>query len=43
MYGIYPYSEVTERQLQAMKISDVPYKALSIYDIAYKCIIRLLN
>ena len=43
MYGIYPYSEVTERQLQAMKISDVPYKALSIYDIAYKCIIRLLS
>ena len=43
MYGIYPYVEVTERQLQAMKISDVPYKALSIYDIAYKCIIRLLN
>lgn len=43
MYGIYPYSEVTERQLQAMKISDVPYKALSIYDIAYKGIIRLLT
>lgn len=43
MYGIYPYSEATERQLQAMKISDVPYKALSIYDIAYKGIIRLLN
>ena len=43
MYGIYPYAEVTERQLQAMKISDVPYKALSIYDIAYKGIIRLLN
>ena len=43
MYGIYPYSEVTERQLQAMKISDVPYKALSIYDIAYKGIIRLLS
>ena len=43
MYGIYPYVEVTERQLQAMKISDVPYKALSIYDIAYKGIIRLLS
>ena len=43
MYGIHPYSEVTERQLQAMKISDVPYKALSIYDIAYKGIIRLLS
>ena len=43
MYGIYPYAEVTERQLQAMKISDVPYKALSIYDIAYKGIIRLLS
>ena len=43
MYGIYPYSEVTERQLQAMKISDVPYKALSIYDIAYKGIIKLLS
>lgn len=43
MYGIYPYAEVTEKQMQAMDSADVPFKYLSIYDITYKGIIKLLN
>lgn len=43
MYGIYPYAEVTEKQMQAMDSADVPFKYLSIYDITYKGIIKLLS
>ncbi len=43
MYGIYPYAEVTEKQIQAMTSADVPFKYLSIYDITYKGIIKLLE
>lgn len=43
MYGIYPYAEVTEKQMQAMEAADVPFKYLSIYDITYKGIIKLLS
>lgn len=43
MYGIYPYAEVTEKQMQAMQASDVPFKYLSIYEITYKGILKLLS
>ncbi len=43
MYGIYPYAEVTEKQQQAMEIADIPFKYLSIYEITYKGILKLLN
>ncbi len=43
MYGIYPYAEVTEKQMQAMNSAGVPFKYLSIYDITYKGIIKLLK
>ena len=43
MYGIYPYAEVTEKQMEAMKSADVPFKYLSIYQITYKGILKLLK
>ena len=43
MYGIYPYTEVTEKQKEAMEKGDVPFKYLSIYEITYKGILRLLK
>lgn len=43
MYGIYPYTFVTEKQKEAMKKSEVPFEYLTIYDIAYKGILKLLN
>ena len=43
MYGIYPYAEVTKKQQVAMEKADVPFKNLSIYEITYKGIIKLLK
>ena len=35
MYGIYPYAVVTAKQKEAMEKADVPFKKLTIYEIAY--------
>lgn len=43
MYGIYPYAFVTDRQKEAMKKAKVPFEYLTIYDIAYKGILKLLG
>ncbi len=43
MFGIYPYAVVTEKQKQAMKEANVPYKYYSIYEIARMCIRNLLK
>ena len=42
MYGIYPYTFVTEKQKEAMGKAGVPFEYLTIYDIAYKGILKLL-
>lgn len=43
MYGIYPYTEATDKQIEAMKIAEVPIRPLTIYEIAYNGILKLLN
>lgn len=43
MFGIYPYTVVTEKQRAAMKAAGVNYVFMSIYEITYNCIKRLLN
>ena len=43
MYGIYPYAVVTDKQKEAMEKADVPFEKLTIYDIAYKGILKLLS
>jgi len=43
MFGIYPYTEVTERQKQAMDTASVGFVYHSVYELIYKCIIRLLG
>lgn len=43
MFGIYPYSVVTEKQKVAMEKANVPYKYYSIFEIANICIKRLLS
>ena len=43
MFGIYPYSAVTEKQRNAMKEAGVDYVYQTIYEITYACIIRLLG
>ena len=43
MFGIYPYTNVTEKQRAAMKDADVDYRYNSAYEIIYNCLARLLD
>ena len=43
MFGIYPYTAVTEKQKKAMGEADVNYVYQSIYEITYTCLCRLLG
>ena len=42
MFGIYPYGEVTDKQREAMEQAGVEFSYLSVYEITYQCLIRLL-
>lgn len=42
MFGIYPYTAVTEKQRTAMQNAKVDYIYQSVYEIIYNCLIRLL-
>ncbi len=43
MFGIYPYTFVTEKQQTAMKAAGVNYVFMSIYKITYNCVRKLLG
>ena len=43
LFGIYPYTFVTEKQRTAMKEAGVSYVTMSIYEITYHCVKRLLG
>ena len=43
IYGIYPYTSVTEKQKIAMEQAGIPYVYQSAYDLTYKCLKKLLN
>ena len=43
MFGIYPYTAVTDKQREAMKQADVDYIYQSIQEITYACLSRLLG
>ena len=43
MFGIYPYTGVTERQRKAMDEASVGFTYHSVFDLTYKCITRLLG
>ena len=42
MFGIYPYTAVTEKQKTAMKEAGINYVYQSVYELTYSCLIRLL-
>ncbi|MCR5487254.1 MAG: TetR family transcriptional regulator [Lachnospiraceae bacterium] len=42
MFGIYPYTTVTEKQREAMKEADVDYIYQSIFEITNNCLLELL-
>ena len=43
MFGIYPYTAVTEKQKTAMKEAGINYKYQTVYERTYNCLIRLLG
>ena len=43
MFGIYPYTAVTDKQRTAMQEAGVDYVYQSIFEITYHCLIRLLS
>ena len=43
IYGIYPYTVVTEKQKKAMEQAGVGYIYYSIYELAYTCAKKLLE
>ncbi len=43
MFGIYPYTTVTDKQRAAMQDAKIDYVYQSVYDITYKCLTGLLG
>ena len=43
LFGVYPYSVATEKQLSAMNEAKIEFKMHSIYDIIYRCVRQLLG
>ena len=43
MFGIYPYTVVTEKQKTAMEEADVNYVFMTIYEITFNCVRKLLD
>ena len=43
LFGVYPYSVATEKQISAMRDAKLDFKMHSIYDIIYSCVIQLLG
>ena len=43
LFGVYPYSVATEKQLSAMRDAKIEFRMHSIYEIIYSCVIQLLG
>lgn len=43
MYGIYPYTMATEKQKEAIKIVGYQYNYMTIYEITYKALKKILE
>ena len=43
MFGIYPYTSVTEKQKTAMMDAGINYVYQTVYELTYSCLIRLLG
>lgn len=43
MFGIYPYTVVTEKQREAMKLAGVDYTYSSLYDLTFVAVKRMLK
>ena len=43
MFGIYPYTSVTEKQKDAMKEAGIDYVYQTVYELTHSCLVRLLG
>lgn len=43
LFGAYPYSVATQKQLDAMREAKIEFKMHSIYEIIYSCVMQLLG
>jgi AcrR family transcriptional regulator len=43
IYGIYPYTAVTDKQKDSMVRAGIPYVYMSTYDLTYRCARKLLE
>ena len=42
MFGIYPYSAVTDKQRKAMKEAEVDFVYQSVFEMTHRCLMKLL-
>ena len=42
LFGVYPYTVVTDKQKEAMRDAGVDYTYQSVYELIYACVLRLL-
>ena len=43
IYGIYPYTSVTEKQMEAMREAGIPYQYQSAFELTFACAKKLLE
>ena len=43
LFGVYPYSVATEKQLDAMRAAKMDFKMHTVYEIIYSCVMQLLG
>ena len=43
MFGIYPYTTVTQKQREAMKAANIDYRYQTVYEITYTYLLKLLG
>ena len=43
LFGVYPYSVATQKQLDAMRDAKMDFRMHSIYEIIYSCVMQLLG
>ena len=43
LFGVYPYTVVSEKQREAMRLADADYVFFSIYEITNTMILKLLQ
>ncbi len=43
LFGVYPYSVATQKQLDAMREAKMEFKMHSIFEIVYSCVLQLLG